>query len=316
LAIFFTSSAASRLGASAVAVLVGQDPALAPAALGDQHAGARERRGVPLDEFHVAQWHAVAKRHAHAVAGDDPGVRVLAVDAAGAAGAQDHRLGAEEEELPRGDLDREHALHAAVLDHQVGAEELVVAADRRVLHRGLEEGMQHVEAALVGGEPRALDLHPAEEAHVDVPVVLAAPRAAPVLELRHLLGAMGDEVLDHVLVAQPVPARDGVVEVVVEAVVGPDHARRPALRGHGMAAHRDDFRDQRDLQGGVALGHGDRRAQPRAAAADDHHVGIDDLHPSPLRRFSPPRPGSSRSSRATRRVRTCGPRCRSSPRPR
>ena len=72
--------------------------------------------------------------------------------------------------------------------------------------------MQHVEAGLVGGEPRALDLHAAEEAHVDVPVVLAAPRAAPMLELRHLLGAMGDEVLDHVLVAQPVAAADGIVD--------------------------------------------------------------------------------------------------------
>ena len=33
----------------------------------------------------------------------------------------------EQAELAGGDLDGEHAAHAAVLDHQIGAEELVVA---------------------------------------------------------------------------------------------------------------------------------------------------------------------------------------------
>ena len=79
--------------------------------------------------------------------------------------------------------------------------------------------MQHVEASLVGGEPRALDLHAAERSHVDVAVILAAPRAAPVLELHHLFGAVGDEVVDDILLTQPVAAGDRVVEMMLQAVV-------------------------------------------------------------------------------------------------
>ena len=41
------------------------------------------------------------------------------------------------------------------------------------------------------------------------------------LELQQLLGRLVDEGLDRVLVAQPVAAGDGVVGVLVEAVVGP-----------------------------------------------------------------------------------------------
>jgi hypothetical protein len=103
---------------------------------------------------------------------------------------------------PGTDLDRDDALDATVLDHQINAEMFVEALDRRVLDRGLEERVQHVETGLVGGEPGALDLHAAEGAHVDVAVRRAAPRAAPVLELGQFLGAVRHEVLDHILLAQ------------------------------------------------------------------------------------------------------------------
>lgn len=96
---------------------------------------------------------------------------------------------------------------------------LVEALDLRVFQRGLEQGVQHVEAGLVGGEPGAFDLHAAEAPHVDRTVRFAAPRAAPLLELGHLARALMHEVIDHVLFAQPVAAGDGVVEVVVEGIV-------------------------------------------------------------------------------------------------
>ena len=52
-------------------------------------------------------------------------------------------------------------------------------------------------------------------------VLVAAPRAAPVLEQRQLLGRrLFDEVLGAVLVGQEVRALDGVVDVHLEAVVG------------------------------------------------------------------------------------------------
>ncbi len=61
-------------------------------------------------------------------------------------------------------------------------------------------------------------------------VWLAAPRAAPVLQLHQLLRRFVDEELDRVLVGQPVAAGDRVVEMLVEAVVRLDHAGRAALR--------------------------------------------------------------------------------------
>ena len=114
---------------------------------------------------------------------------------------------------------RHDALDAAVVDQQPGDEPLVVAGDAGVLERGLEQRVEHVEAGLVGGEPRAHLLHAAERAHGDAAVGLAAPRAAPVLQPEQLLGRFLDERLDRVLIGQPVAAGDGVVGVLVEAVV-------------------------------------------------------------------------------------------------
>jgi hypothetical protein len=174
--------------------------------------------------------------------------------------------------LAGSDLDRDDTLDAPVLDHQVDAEMLVETLDRRILDRRLEQRVQHVEAGLVGGEPGALDLHAAEGAHIDMAVRRPAPRATPVLELGQLLRAVGDEVLDHILLAQPVAAVHGIVEVILEAVGRLLHARRPAFGGDGVAAHRIDLRHQRDLQRRIRLGDGDCRPQACAAAAHDHHI--------------------------------------------
>ena len=155
----------------------------------------------------------------HAVAGLDGGVGGEGEDPAAAARAEDDRLGGDGLDPPRHQLDRDHALDPAVIDQQLGDEPLVVADDALVLERGLEQGVEHVEAGLVGGEPGARLLHAAEGPHGDVAVGLAAPGAAPVLQLDQLLRRFLDESLDGVLIAQPVAAGDGVVGVLVEAVV-------------------------------------------------------------------------------------------------
>ena len=232
-----------------------------------------------LDELHVAQRHAVTIGERHAVAGDDAAVGVLAEHPPRAAGRDDHRLRLDQRELAGADLDRQHALAAAVLDDQVGAEVLIEALDRRILDRGLEQRVQHVEAGLVGGEPGTLDLHAAERAHVDVAVVLAAPRAAPVLELHHLLDAMGDEVVDDVLLAQPVAAGHRVVEMMLQAVVRLRDRRGAALGRHRVAAHRVDLGDQRHDQRRVGLGHRDRGPQACTAGTHDRHIGFENVHP-------------------------------------
>ncbi|EXI67881.1 MAG: hypothetical protein AW08_01485 [Candidatus Accumulibacter adjunctus] len=98
------------------------------------------------------------------------------------------------------------------------------------------------------------------------------------LELRQLLGTVGDEVLDHILLAEPVTTMHGIVEVILEAVARLLHARRTTLGGNGVAAHRVDLRHQRDLQRRVRLGNGDCRPQACAAATHDHHVCLVTLH--------------------------------------
>src|SRR5581483_4792939 len=69
----------------AIAVLVDEDRALAPAGFRHEDAGARQAGRVPLHELHVAQRHAGAVREAHAVPRDRARVGVLPEDAPGAA---------------------------------------------------------------------------------------------------------------------------------------------------------------------------------------------------------------------------------------
>src|SRR5205085_9781465 len=97
------------------------------------------------------------------------------------------------------DVEADHALAAPVLDDQRRDEELVAALDLGELERCLEDRVQHVEAALVGGEAGAPGGHAAERTDADGAVRLAAPRAAPVLELPDLERRLPDEHVHDVL---------------------------------------------------------------------------------------------------------------------
>ena len=139
-----------------------------------------------LHELHVAQRHAMPEGQRHAVAGDDAAIGVLAEHPAGAARREDHGAGEDGGELPVRRRKRRRALHAAVIDDEIDAEIFVEPFDRGIFGRGLEQGVKDMKAAAVGGEPGPLDFHAAESAHIDVAVGLAAPGAAPMLELDHL----------------------------------------------------------------------------------------------------------------------------------
>ncbi len=228
-----------------------------------------------LHELHVAQRHAVAIGERHAVAGDDAAVRVLTEHPAGAAGRQNDRASGDGGEFPRRGRQHRRALCAAVFNQQVDAEIFVESLDRGIFGRGLEQRVQDMKAAAVGGEPGALHLHAAEGAHVDIAVGPAIPRAAPMLQLDHLRRAAADEIIDHVLLAEPVAAGDRVVEMVVERVMPLDDAGRPALRRHRMAAHRQHFGDQGDGERGICLGRRYGGAQARPARSNDQNIGIE-----------------------------------------
>ena len=114
--------------------------------------------------------------------------------------------------------------------------------------------------------------HAAEGALVDLAVLGAAEGHAVVLELVHGGGRVAAEVFDGVLVAEPVGALHGVVHVPAP-VVGAHVAERrgdAALRRNRVRARREHLGDARRLEAG--LGAAERRAQARAARADDNDV--------------------------------------------
>ena len=150
---------------------------------------------------------------------------VLAAYATRAAGGQQRGLGFEDVHVTGLHLERDHAEHVTVdvadqvqrqpLDEEVGARLDVLLVQR----------VQHRVAGAVGRGAGPLDrLLPvvgrmaAERSLVDRAVGIAVERHAGVLELVDHLRRLA-ALLDRVLVTQPVAALDGVVEVVVPAVL-------------------------------------------------------------------------------------------------
>ena len=233
---------------------------------------------MELHELHVLEGHARAVGQRHAVAGADGAVGGEGVDAAVAAGGQDHRAGGQGTHLTRAHVEADDALTTAVLGDQRGDEKLVQALDVGELQRGLEDRVQHVKARLVGGEAGAPGGHAAEGPHADTAVRFPAPGAAPVLHLDHLERRLPHEHLDHVLVGQVVAALDGVEGVPVEAVGLPKHGRAAALGGDRVAAHGIDLGDHRHAQFGVGLGGRDGRPDARQPTPHDQDVVGRDLN--------------------------------------
>ena len=263
----------------ALALGIGEIAALAAHALGDQHAGAVDAGRVELHELHVLQRQAGAQHHGVAVAG--AGVRRGAgeIGAAIAAGRQDRLVGAEAVQRAVVEAERDDAAAGAVLHDQVEGE-IFDEELGRVAERLAVERVQHGVAGAVGGGAGALRRwpspklrgHAAERALVDLAVLGARERHAVVLELVDRGRRVAAEIFDRVLVAEPVRPLDGVVHVpapVVRAHVA-ERGGDAALRRDGVRAGRENLGDAGGLQ--ARLRRAERRAQARAAGADDHDV--------------------------------------------
>src|SRR2546422_1456493 len=130
--------------------------------------------------------------------------------------------------------------------------------------------MEQVEAGLVRGEPRPLDLQAAERPHGNVAIRFPAPGTAPVLEPQHLFRGLLHEGLHRDLIAEPISPRDGVVVVLVEAVPWLDHRRRAALRRDRVSAHRIHLVDYGYLKVRGLFDDYGHPANASTSATDDH----------------------------------------------
>ena len=188
-----------------------------------------------------------------------------------------------------------------VLDEELGL----------VLERLLVERVQHrVAGAVRGGAGALRDAlavmrgHAAERTLVDPAVLGARERHAVVLELDDRGRRFLAHVLDRVLVAEPVGALDGVVEVPAPVVLAhvAERGADAALRRDGVAAGREHLGDAGGRQ--ARLGQAQGGAQAGAAGADhDHVVAVIDERVAALMRSAPEtrccRPRTRRRRRAS-----------------
>src|SRR5581483_7525143 len=166
----------------ALAVLVDEVRALAPAALREEDPGRVERRRVELHELHVLERQAEMERHRHPVAGAGVRVRRDAVLPAGAAGCQHDGLAADGLQAAVEEVPADDALAAAVVLDELPGEELLVDRDVALADL-LPEHLDQDVAGDVRGEDRARRAGCAEGALRELAVVAAGEDGAPVLEL-------------------------------------------------------------------------------------------------------------------------------------
>ena len=265
----------------AFAIAVEQDGAFATAAFGQQHARAGHAGGVELPEFHVLQRDASACGHAQAVAGVDEGVGRGSEDAACAARGEQHGFGFQDVQvagfhLQGGDTDHVAIGVADQIQRHPFDEEVGAGLDVLLVQR-----VQHGVARAVGCGAGALDGFftivggvAAEGALVNRAVGVAVERHAEVFQLVHHIGGLAAHELDGVLVAQPVGALDGVVEVVVPVVLGhvAQRGAHAALGGHGVRAGGENLGQRGHVQ--ACARQFERSAHAGAAGPDDDDVEL------------------------------------------
>src|SRR5690606_23954546 len=176
-------------------------------------------------------------------------------------------------------VQRKHAAAGAVgvhdqVEREVFDEEFGVVRQRLLVQRVQDRvaGAVGRGAGALRGALAVLGGHAAEGALVDLAFLGARERHALVLELDDRRDRLAAHVLDRVLVAQPVRALDGVVEVVAPVVRAhvAQRGRDAALRGDGVRTGREHLGDAGGLQ--ALLRQPEGGAQAGAAGADDDHV--------------------------------------------
>ena len=167
-----------------------------------------------LNELHVTQSGTGTECHGMAIAGYNGAVGVKSERTTRATCCKDHRTTKESLGFTSRNFDSNHTLSTTIFNDQISSKVLIKTLDLWVFQRSLEQGMEHMEAGFISGKPGTLNLHTTESTHVDITVVFTGPWAAPVLQTYHFFGRVGDEVINSVLIAQPITTSDSILKVV------------------------------------------------------------------------------------------------------
>src|SRR5215471_14360740 len=177
------------------------------------------------------------------------------------------------------EIERDDAAATTFVVHDEIKDEVLDEIFGRMLERGTIERVQHGVTGAVGSGAGTLcrtlaemSGHAAEGPLIDLAVLGARERNAPMLELVNGGRRIAHHVLDRVLVSEPIGALDGVVHVPAPIVLA--HVAQgcgdAALRRYGVRAGWENLGDAGSLEPGLTAA--DNRAQSRAAGADDDHV--------------------------------------------
>jgi len=187
-------------------------------------------------------------------------------------------MGAEAVDRAVVEIPRHHAANGAVIDDQVEREILDEEIDLMLDALAVERVQDGVTGA-VGGGSRALRnalavvaRHAAKGALVDLAFLGARERDAEMLEFVDRVRGVAAEVLDGILVAEPVRPFHRVVHVPAPVVLAhiAERGRDAALGCDGVTAGREDLCDAGCLEAaGCAF---ERGAQARAAGPHDNDV--------------------------------------------
>ena len=193
------------------------------------------------------QRHPRPVRERHAVAGVDVPLVVNGKTLAGAAGREDHAAAGTRGSARCGCRSRRRRCTRRRRPGAPSRSTRRSGRCARSTQRGLEQRVQHVEADLVGREPRARYVMPPKARTRRGRRRLPAPRTAPVLELDQLLGASWTKY--STASWSPRKSLPLTVSKTCSSRLSSsrDDAGRAALGGHGVAAHRIDLRDHCDV---------------------------------------------------------------------
>ncbi len=141
-------------------------------------------------------------------------------------------------QLARTQLHRQNTSHLLLSHQQIQYKKLIKALDIRIFQRGLKQGMQNMKTGFIGGKPGTFGFHATKTPHLHSAIRFAAPGATPTFQLHQLLIGMADKIIHHILIGQPVAARDCILKMLIQTIFRQGDRCGAAFCGHRMRSHR------------------------------------------------------------------------------